>query len=221
MARELLALRCEQDRQKKKALKTKKAVTWEQYKLRRNQVVHVIKQPHRFFHKVQVTLNSGNKTVMWNGIRHSLRYPDRHRAISQQRHLIIILANIGTKLARRLDNMPHSSSLLPTTYPFKPNSINVDFIYDQLLLLKGKSYNDIIKIDSKMMMIPSSYIIIDDAFWKCATVTSIYRGKGKSNDCGKYRLVSVTSRVSKIMEKVVLNRPLTPQFYNTYTINFY
>ena len=40
--------------------------------------------------------------------------------------------------------------------------------------------------------------------WKYARVTPIYKGKGPTDVCGNYRPISVTSHVSKIVEKSIL-----------------
>jgi hypothetical protein len=219
MTGDLLSLMYERDRVKKKALKTKNTVIWEQYKLLRNQVVHNIKQAQRSYYKEQVDVNSGNKTAMWKALRHILGSPTRSvpNNISPEA-FNSYFTGIGTKLADRLDNVPYSSSLPRAIHSFELQSISVDFIYDQLLLLKDQSNNDIINIDSKMMKIGSSAIapsltmILNLSIssgelpsdWKCAKVTPIYKGKGASDDCGNYRPISVISHVSKIMEKVVL-----------------
>ena len=122
------------------------------------------------------------------------------------------------KETHSLDNVPYSSTLTRAIHIFQLQSIGINFIYNQLLLLKDKSNNDIINIDCKMMKIGSSAIAppltipfnlsvysgeipID---WKCAKVTPIYKGKCASDDCENYRPISITSHVSKIMEKVVL-----------------
>ena len=127
-------------------------------------------------------------------------------------------ASIGTKLADGLNNVLYSSSLPRAIYSFELLSIGINFIYNQPLLLKDKFNTDIINIDSKMMKIGSNAIAssltvifnlsvysgeipID---WKCAKVTPIYKGKCASDDCENYRPISITSHVSKIMEKVVL-----------------
>ena len=64
-------------------------------------------------------------------------------------------ASIGTKPADGLDNVPYSSSLPHAINSFELQSVSVNFIYNQLLLLKDKSNIDFINIDSKMMQIGS------------------------------------------------------------------
>ena len=97
-------------------------------------------------------------------------------------------------------------------------SIDVDFIYKQINGLKCKSNVDILGIDSKLIKLGASALapslthifnesitsgnIPDD--WKCAKVTPIFKGMGSPEQCCNYRPISVTSHVSKLMEKAVL-----------------
>ena len=77
MAGYLLSLMYERNRQRKKALKTKNNVTWEQYKSRRNDVAQAIKQAQRSNYKGKVDLNFGNKAAMWKALRYILKSPTR------------------------------------------------------------------------------------------------------------------------------------------------
>ena len=96
--------------------------------------------------------------------------------------------------------------------------IDVDFIYKQINGPKCKSNVDILGIDSKLIKLgasalaPSLTHIFNESItsgnipdeWKCAKVTPIFKGKGSPEQCCNYRPISVTSHVSKLMEKAVL-----------------
>ena len=70
-----------------------------------------------------------------------------------------------------------------------------------------------------IFIISSSDLPID---CKCATVLSISKGKGASDDCGNYRSISVTIHVSKIIDIVSIKViSLMSQFYNIYIISFH
>ena len=144
---------------KKKAIKTKNNDTWEQYKLLRNQVVHSIKQNQISYYKEQVNMNPGNKNTMWKALRHILGSPTRSVPSNSSADTFNnYFTSIRTNLADGLDNVLYSSSLPRAIHSFELQSIGVNFIYNQLLLLKDKSNNNIINIDSKMMKTGSSAI---------------------------------------------------------------
>ena len=134
---------------------------------------------------------------MWKALRHILGYPTRSVSSNTSADTFNnYFTSIRTNLADGLDNVLYSSSLPRAIHSFELQSIGVNFIYNQLLLLKYKSNSDIINIDSKIMKIGSSLI--------APSLTIIFKGKGAFDDCGNYRPILITSQVSKIVEKVVL-----------------
>ena len=117
-----------------------------------------------------------------------------------------------------MSDSTYSCELPHSIHAFYFISIDVDFIYKQINALKCKSNVDILGIYSKLIELGASALapslthmfnesitsgnIPDD--WKCAKVTPIFKGKGLPEQCCNYRPISVTSQLSKLMEKAVL-----------------
>ena len=106
-----------------------------------------------------MNINSSNKVDWWKALRR-IGGSSAKLVTSNSSPEIFnnYFANIGTKLADHLDNAPYSSNLSRIVHFFESQFIIIGFIYDQLLLPKDKSNNDIITIDSKVMQVTSSVI---------------------------------------------------------------
>ncbi len=213
MTHDILTLMYERDYLNRKAIKAKDNYLWERYKCARNCVVHTIKRAQQNYYKEQVCMHNGNKTVMWKTLKHILGggnlTPDSFNEYFSQ---------VGIKLANKLPDVPYDCKLPQSIHVFQLNAIHVNFIYEQLNLLKDKSNLDIINMDSRLLKLgasviaPSITVLFNKSLssgvipndWKCATVTPIYKGKGPIDQYGNYRPISVTSHFSKLIEKSVL-----------------
>ena len=221
MTRDILKRMYNRDYLHKKANQRKSQELWEQYKCARNDVVHAIKKAQSDYYRDQIDANEGNRTNMWRAVKNILGAPNPTTSNNITADAFnSYFSTVGSKLAEDCDDTPYSCTLPSSIHSFELTAGDVNFVYDQLRLLRDKSNLDILNIDCKLLRLSASAVapslskiinlsissgtIPDD--WKTSKVTPIYKGKGPTDDCGNYRPISVISHIAKIMEKVVLRQ---------------
>ena len=219
ITRDVVLLMYKRDHIHKKAVKSGSHQLYEDYRKCRNDVVRAVRNAKRTYYTNEVHESKGTRH-MWKTLRHLTKNKSSGPPVPIEPDTFnTFFTEIGPKLHA---NFPADSELHWTQpeciYQFNFGCINEDDILKDLnALSSNKSNIDVLGLDSRLLRIGADVLVasITTLFnksvkcsrlpvdFKKARVTPIFKGKGKADEPGNYRPISVTPHIAKLLEKRV------------------
>ena len=201
----------------RKAIQQNDLSVWNHYKRHHNLVSFMIQTSKREYFSQSVVNSNGCQKRMWQTLKIALNH-NKYKSelpVSLAHYFTTVGSNLSASLPSNYD-MPDCSNgshgcRLKFTY------ISVESVTHELTNLGHKSNLDVLDLDSKLLCLSANVIApslchlfnlsLFTGFvptdWKKARVTPIFKGKGSNRDPSNYRPISIISRITKIMEKLV------------------
>ena len=202
----------------KKALTSKLEADFRQYQNARNHVNIAIRKVKKSFYSEKI-IAASSQNELWKTLRNVL--PSKQNQSCNPNLSVEVFnsyfSSIGKNVTKDISLNKHFELSSVSNRIFQFITIPTSFIVQCLSNLKSNSSIDIIDMDVKLLIIPSSIIApslahvfnlslssgIVPSDLKLARVTPLYKGKGDLSEMGNYRPISVIPHLGKILEKSV------------------
>ena len=202
----------------KQATTTKNPNDMINYRILRNKVTCAIRNEKKHFVETEIQQNEGQPDKAWRALKYLL--PTKNKVSTCTTNLDAntfnsFFSSVGNKTTGHLGNIKLRDFNIPQvndSFLFTP--LDEHFVIRHLLKMPNSTSLDQTNLDNYLLWLAAhliapclTYIFnlslnsgcVPD-FWKSASITPIYKGKGDRSEYGNYRPISVIPTVAKIIE---------------------